>query len=246
MSLAALMAVVVLAFVTEAAVGFGSTVLVVSLGAHLRPVDELLAAFVPLNALLSVFILARTPRAVEALWLARRVLPAVAVGVVAGMLAFRALRGAGALLPVLGACVTALAAWELARGLRGRGTGAPLGRWAGAALLALGGVVHGMFGSGGPLVVYVASREVTDKTRFRATLAALWLTLNVVLVTNYAAAGMLTRERATTSAALLPALVAGALLGDRVHGRVDARRFRSMTYAVLLAAGLALLARSAR
>jgi uncharacterized membrane protein YfcA len=42
------------------------------------------------------------------------------------------------------------------------------------ALLIIGGIVHGMFSTGGPLVVIYASRTLPDKGQFRATLCLLW------------------------------------------------------------------------
>ncbi|MGL5084437.1 MAG: sulfite exporter TauE/SafE family protein, partial [Clostridium sp.] len=45
-------------------------------------------------------------------------------------------------------------------------------------LIFFGGVVHGAFSCGGPLVVVYATKNIKDKTSFRATLCALWSTLN--------------------------------------------------------------------
>ena len=63
------------AFVTEAIVGFGSTVLTVTLGAYVLGIDALLARFVPLNMLLSLMILARSAKLVEGRLIVSSVLP---------------------------------------------------------------------------------------------------------------------------------------------------------------------------
>ena len=93
------------------------------------------------------------------------------------------------------------------------------------------------------MVVYFASREIADKRRFRSTLSALWLVLNVVLVTSYAVQGAVTRETMTMSAWLLPVLVVSVFLGEHIHGRVRERPFRLAVFVLLLLAGGVLLVR---
>jgi uncharacterized membrane protein YfcA len=56
-------------------------------------------------------------------------------------------------------------------------------------ILVVGGMVHGAFASGGPLVVLYASKTLTDKGSFRATLCLLWTTLNTLLLINYLRSG---------------------------------------------------------
>lgn len=241
----ALFAIVFAAFVTEATVGFGSTILTVTLGGHLREVEGLLAVFVPLNVLLSALLLARSARLVEGGLLARVVLPPVGAGMLLGMLMFRQ---QGALLVQLGfgLFVVSLALIELGRTLMAAAgaPSAPLSRPAELGMLALGGLIHGLFGSGGPVIVYVLSRRLTDRSAMRATLSALWLGLNVVLVANYAAMGRLTASSLRETALLLPALGLGLAVGNRLHHRLPERPFRLLVYVVLLLAGGSLAVRT--
>lgn len=245
MSLALLALVVLLAFSVEAVVGFGSTVLAVTLGAQLMPVDVLLPAFVPLNLALSAVLVARHARDVDGRLLGRRVLPFVGAGMVVGMGLFR-LGSAASLEIALAGFVVTLAVVELARLRRAESAEAQkLAPAAAAALLGVGGVAHGLFGSGGPMVVYVASRELAGKARFRATLSALWLVLNAVLVAGYAQQGLIGRASIGRSLALVPSLLAAIPLGEWLHRRLPEARFRPIVYVVLLVAGLSLAARHA-
>ncbi len=113
-----------------------------------------------------------------------------------------------------------------------------------AILLFLGGIVHGAFATGGPLVVIYASRVLPDKARFRATLCLLWATLNTILVIDFARGSMFTRGFLARFAAMLPFLAAGVLVGERIHHRVDARIFGRIVAFVLLAVGIVMLAGS--
>lgn len=241
--LLALALIVCAAFAVESALGFGSTVIVVSLGARVLPVRALLPVFVPLNLALSLWLAGRNRGDIDRGLLGRRVLPLMLLGMPAGMLLVRRLSEATTR-RVLGGLVVTLAVAQLARLARARGDEAaePPGP-VGAALLAAAGVVHGMFGAGGPLAVYVVGRALPEKGRFRATLSALWLALNAVLVGGYLYEGAVDARSLQTTAALAPALAVGIAAGEWLHGRVPDRAFRLGVYAVLLAVGAALLAR---
>ena len=227
-------AIALAAFAIEGALGFGATVTIASLGAQVVPLRELLPAFVPLNLALSCWLVARGHRAVAWRVLGRELAPPIACGVALGLVGFRVASGA-VLLRVFAAFVVGLALLALVRP-----TSRELPRRAGLVLLALGGVVHGLFGTGGPLVVYVARRRITEPRAFRATLAVVWLALTPVLGASYAAAGLYRAPVGRLVAVLALALVPGLALGETLHRRLPAARFQTAVWLVLLAAGVAL------
>lgn len=257
---AALIAIAVSAFAVESAIGFGATVIMVALAANFIAIDALLPAFVPVNMILSAYIVARDFKVIDARALLLRVLPPMLVGLPIGMLALakvdeRILKIAFAVFVIL------LSAVEVARLLRAEravhaasaapaaGAASPRGRRAGLALdlglLVIGGAVHGAFGTGGPMAVYVAAKRLGDDRRvFRATLAALWLMLNVALVATFAVRGALGRASLETSALLLPGLAVGTLIGSWAHPRIPQRAFRFGVFVMLAAAATVLIIRS--
>lgn len=238
----ALVLIVLLAFAVEAAAGFGSTVVTVTLAAQIMPVDAVLARFVPVNVLLSLYLVARYRRAVDLRLLARRVLPWMGVGMAAG-LAIAHFASPGWVKVAFALFVVVLSALEL-RALRRGGSAAPLGAGTAGGALVGAGVVHGMFACGGPLVVWVVGREVDDKATFRATLSALWLLLNVVLLVGYLLGGQLDGGTLKESALLVAPLAAGIFVGERVHDRLSPARFRAGVFLLLLIAASVLLVRS--
>ena len=247
-----LVAIVLCAFATEAAIGFGATLIAISLGSLLAPIDELLHAVVPLNAILSAVVALRARRHIDPRLLFLRVLPAMALGLPIGMFAFARLP-AGVMQRALGVFVLTLSALELVKRIRaGKRASAsdppeaaesPLPRWAALLLLFLGGVVHGAFATGGPPVVYVCGRLVKDKRVFRGTLSALWLLLNSVLLVTYARGGHLGAASLRRSAELAPGLVLGLIAGEIAHGRIPERAFRTVVFAMLSVVGLVLAIR---
>jgi uncharacterized membrane protein YfcA len=240
----ALLAVVALAFTVETVVGFGATVVVVSLGGLFVPLELLLPTFVPVNLALSCWLVGRNLRAVQWSLLGRRLLPALLVGMAVGMGLLAGLPSRR-MLVVLGAFVVGLSIREL---MAMRRVDAPtpeaLSGPAAALVLASGGVVHGVFGTGGPLIVFVLARQLHEKGAFRATLAVIWVLLNGLLVLGYLFGDRLNGNTLRGSAALLVALLVGLVVGQRVHDRVDAVRFRKGLFSMLLVAGLVLALRS--
>jgi uncharacterized protein len=241
--LAALFAVGLLAFATEAAIGFGSTLLAVTLGSHLVGLDELLPAFVPLNMVISIALLVRHRHRVDVRLLVREVAPWLAAGAALGLLLFR-LPARDAIEMAFGLGVTTLAAIELSHA--GRADAArPLPTATGRAFLTGGGVAHGVFGAGGPLIVYVLRRRLGDKGAFRASLAAVWLALNATLIVNYASLGLFTADTLIYGGAIGAAVLPGYVVGERLHRALPADRFWRLVCVVLLAAGLSLAVRAA-
>ena len=51
-------------------------------------------------------------------------------------------------------------------------------------ILLLAGVIHGMFVSGGALLVVYAAQVLKEKEEFRATLAPVWVVLNSILLVS--------------------------------------------------------------
>lgn len=240
MDLLLLAGVVALGFTVEAALGFGATLVAVSLGSGFMPLEEILPAFVPLNMALSLLIVARHRSQVELRFLLGRLLPFMVLGLPLGFLAF-------SLLPELVLrrifavfLLTLIASdlWQLYSPKVGRG---PLPRAAEVPLLLLGGAIHGAFGTGGPIAVYVSKHALREKGPFRATLSALWLLLNTLVVGGYAYRGLLGAASAQRSLSLVPALGLGLILGEVIHRRVNTELFRRLVLGMLFVVALSLL-----
>jgi len=240
-ALFALTCIALVSFLSETVVGFGSTILAVTMGANFYPIHVLLPVIVPVNLLLSIYLVTRHHDAIDLRVLLRRILPFMGLGMPIGLFIFT-LRENRALQIGFAAFVLVLAGLELYRLLvHHRRPTRPLPFVGGALLLLAGGVIHGIYGSGGPMAVYFTSREIHDKRRFRSTLSLLWLLLNIVLLCSYAATGVLTLETAKLSLVLLAPLVVALVAGEIIHGRVQERPFRVLVYLLLLGAGGILL-----
>lgn len=231
------------ALLVEAALGFGSSVIVATLGAQLGPLDRVMPAFITVNLALSAWVTATSWRDIDRALLLRLVLPLASVGLALGF----ALGGAAdrpAARAAFGAGVAVLSALELVRAVAPSRDARPLSPVPSAAMILLGGVVHGVFSAGGPLVVYVVARRVGEKRVFRATLSALWLLLNAALVARWVADGTWSSRTARQALLLVPSLLLGSALGAALYRALPQRAFRVAAASVMGAAGLSLLLRT--
>ena len=225
-----------LAFAAEATAGFGSTVIALALGIHLYPLGQLLPVFVPLGLVLSSWLALRGRAHVDRRLLLTRILPWMGLGLAIGLAIFE--RASGELLRrAFGAFVVTLAALELWRLARESTVARELSRPAATAALLGAGVMHGMFSTGGPLLVWALGRSLPGKRAFRATLSCVWLVLGSALTTAYALSGRLDGHSLRATAALVPVLGVAIAAGEWAHQRLDERRFRLVVYTLLLAAG---------
>ena len=231
----ALAAAVIAAGATvQTAIGFGSMVVAVPLAAYFLPVDRVAPLLLPVSLLQTVWIATRHRSGIVAPLLLRRVAPWMLVGMLPA--AWFVGADVAALRPLLGAIILGLAARELL------GVSAPpRSEWTANAAIVAAGFVHGLFATGGPPLVWALARASLDKHQFRATLAAVWVLLNTILVSVMVVDGRITAASALTSASLLPAAAAGIALGQQVHARVDEARFKRVVWAALAVAAAPLL-----
>jgi uncharacterized protein len=226
----------------EAMTGFGGTIIAMTIAANFYPINMLLGVLVPAGFVVCLYIVARYPKAIDLREFSTRILPLAGIGFAVGIAVSDSIEGK-TLKIGFGAFVLCLSIFELVRILRnangGKQTGISLAK--GAIWLIAGGIVQGIYGSGGPLIVYYTSKRIEDKTVFRSTLCSLWIVLNIALVTNLALKGNITAETLKMSVALLPSLIIGIIAGEQLHNRINQRAFRIFIFAILIFAGASLL-----
>jgi uncharacterized membrane protein YfcA len=109
-------------------------------------------------------------------------------------------------------------------------------------VLIIGGIVHGAFASGGPFLVVYASEKIKGKGSFRATMCAVWTTLNTVLLAKYIMTGaFVIRQVAPVYLTALPFLAIGIAAGMYLHKKVSQKLFTVIVNCILLAAGCTML-----
>lgn len=105
----------------------------------------------------------------------------------------------------------------------------------------MAGIIHGMFISGGPLLVIYAVKKINSKEYFRATLAPIWIILNGYLLINQYFTGIITKELAVLLIYTIPSLVIGMIIGSILCKKLSQKTFLKISYVLLLISGIALI-----
>lgn len=108
-------------------------------------------------------------------------------------------------------------------------------------IIILSGIIHGMFISGGSLLVIYAAKKFDDKSVFRATLSAVWVVLNLYLMFIHINQGLMSNEVFTLTLYSVLPLIGGILLGNIIHEKLNQEAFLNITYVLLLVSGFLLL-----
>lgn len=170
----------------------------------------------------------------------RRMVLSIAPLLPLGLLAFSALRQyEGILKLTLGIVITAVALWYIYSTIIRKQDVPKPGKVAVASSLVIGAIVQGMFSTGGPILALYTTGQVEDKGNFRATLSAMWFTLNIeVLLIRLFFMDMYHAEVMLTAVKGIPFIAVGLLAGMFLHKRVNNATFKKIVYLILLAAGI--------
>jgi uncharacterized membrane protein YfcA len=145
------------------------------------------------------------------------------------------------LIAVLGVFLLTYACYGLAR----RGGPPALTRAWVAPIGLAGGAFSALFGTGGVIFALYNAGRIRDKDELRATNAAMIMFSALLRIVLFVGAGLLAQEGLVATALILaPAMLAGFRLGAGLHARVPAAGVVKAVYALLVIAGLTLLARS--
>ncbi|MGB3050561.1 MAG: sulfite exporter TauE/SafE family protein [Polyangiales bacterium] len=235
--------VVVTAYAVQTATGFGGMLVCVTLGAQLIGLEEVIRLMVPLSFLQTGYIAIRHRDGIDWGLLLKRVVPLMGLGMGCAFLLLTQVGGPWLGL-AFGVMVLVLSARDLHQ-LRAANAALhkPVSKAASVAALLSAGVIHGIYASGGPMLVYAVGREGLTKKEFRSTLSMMWIILNVILVARFLLAGDYDRNVALDIILLVPTVPLGIIVGEWVRHKVDERTFKMAVLVLLIAAAISLIVR---
>lgn len=234
-----LILVLVFAHTVETVLGFGATIITLALGIYIFPLDTILPVLVVLGLLQSLWLVVRWFKYIRWRVLLLHILPSVAVGMAIGIYYRTLVADYRQLIVLLGIFIMAASLLEIIMIYRTRAAGGSLPWYLGWPILITGGIFHGIYALGGPLIIYYSSRELKEPAEFRATISMLWLILAVILVINLYSIGQINATTLTTTGIVLPGLILGIFFGSRMKFRT--LPFKVLIYVLLFIAGLLLL-----
>lgn len=117
----------------------------------------------------------------------------------------------------------------------------PMGHWLSAVILIGAGIIHGMFASGGALLVVYLAATYHNKYTFRANVAAVWSCLNLFLMFKDFEKGMFNAQALHLMLIAIIPLLLAVYIGNKIHSRINQRMFNYSTYGLLLLSGAMIL-----
>ena len=117
----------------------------------------------------------------------------------------------------------------------------PMSHWLSAVILIGAGIIHGMFASGGALLVVYLAATYHNKYTFRANVAAVWSCLNLVLMFKDFEKGMFNAQAFHLMLIAIIPLLLAVYIGNKIHSRINQRMFNYSTYGLLLLSGAMIL-----
>lgn len=233
---------VLISYTTLAIAGFGSVIIAITLGAHLYPIEVLLPILVPLTPFVNLYITVKYRKKIDTFVLFRRIIPFMGIGLLVGVCVFHFIQGM-LLKRLFGFLVVFLSIKELYRLSTKKPTPSSASNLVSNLYIFSAGIIHGIYASGGPLLVYAINKLGLNKSSFRSTLSSLWLLLNIVLISFYIVSGKITAASIKSTGMLLPIVMIGLVVGEILHQHINEHFFKIFVFVILLFSGISILIR---
>lgn len=235
--------VVVLAYATNAGIGIGAAIVAVTLGSNFIDVFELLPIILPLSVITTGYLAVRERHNIEMNLLFRRIIPNMGLGMGLGIILMPFLDGMN-LKAILGVLVILLSVWQLLNLFVVKSSPKPVSSVKSGLFQLLAGIVHAIYTTGGPLLAYSVSRCNLPKKTFRATMCAVLVLLNLLLIVAFSIAHRFNAETLKTTLPLIIALPVGIKAGEWIYNRFSEKTFKLTVYLILIGSGISLLVNS--
>jgi len=160
-------------------------------------------------------------------------LPAAWLGIGIGILIVRAVEPE--YIKLLASLVVIVAALLLMRGWRPKHAHDPA---AGPVAGLLSGILSPTTGMDGTPVVFLLSSRDYSVSAFRSTITVYYYLIIPVTIVALVQQGLLGREDFVRSLAVVPPVVLGTMIGQRLVRRLSVERFRTIVFGLLLVSGL--------
>mgnify|MGYP001233579626 CR=1 FL=1 len=226
--------VVFMANIVEGITGFAGTMLAMPVSMLLIGVEEAKVVLNIVAIIVSLNIAARSWREMNRKEVVK-ITGFMLIGIVVGIYLFSVLPS-GVLMKIYGALIICVAIRGLAVKKEMKiSDGGLIG------VLFLAGVIHGMFLSGGALLVIYAVNALKEKSVIRATLAPVWIILNTLMLIQGGISGQVTGKMMGLTGVCVIPVFAAIIIGNALHKRIRQEVFVKLTYVLLVVSGITLL-----
>ena len=232
--------IVLAAYTLFGITGFGSSITAVPLLAQFFPLTFVVPLMVLFDLGASLILGGRNRAAIDRRELLR-IVPFMLAGIAVGTSLLLHVPQRWLML-ALGVFVLAYAAW----GMAGRVSNKPLSPWWAIPIGGGGGIASALFGTGGPVYAIYLARRLPDKAALRATVTTVVSLSGITRLLVFVLAGFYFQQGVLPWVLLLmPFMLGGLWLGNRLHDVLPVTRVVQALWTVLLVGGASLVVRSA-
>ena len=233
--------IILLSHTTEAMCGFGNIIISLTLGAFILPIQSLLPILVPLSLVLSTYIVIKYFRFINYSLLLNRIIPIMSIGMVLGYFLTYYISG-DIVKKFFGLLIIIYSVRELYNLKFGiNKTQGNMSTIKSISWMFFGGITHGIYASGGPLLVYSISENKLEKMVFRVTLSSVWLILNIGLSLIFYQSGKITGNSLILLLQFLPAVPIGIIMGEFIHKKISEYKFKIVIFCILTISGISFI-----
>ena len=227
--------IITAAYIVRGIAGFGSGLIAIPLLAFFLPLSVAVPIVVLLDYLSSFSQGMKNHEAIE--WKEIiPLLPYTLIGIFTALFVFKYV-DANLLPKIMGVFIIVFAIYTLlsvsVKSGYSRNWAAPAGGF--------GGLIGTLFGTGGPFYVIYLKLRGLDKTRFRATFAAIFIMDGTVRLFGYIGLGFFNGRTLPLVAVTIPVMAVALWLGGRIHTSLSQQAFQRAISVLLIASGFVLI-----
>ena len=236
--------IMVFAYMTQAITGFGAIIISVTISSFFFSISALTPILVPLTLFVTIYLAMRSFQKIEWRFIVYKVLPFIASGMLLGFLITKYYTQLNLKLP-FSMLVVFISIVEIIKLISKKIISLTkfLEKIPSYVWVIISGIIHGLYASGGPFLVYGLSKVKFDKAVFRATLSAIWCFLNFTLTVMYLMNGNINKEVGSKILFFIPTVLLGTFLGNVLHNRISEKKFSLLVFTTLFFSGMVLLIR---
>ena len=105
----------------------------------------------------------------------------------------------------------------------------------------ISGLLGGLYGIGGPPLIFYFQQKKLNKDQFRITLLSIFSIMTFIRVLYYIGLDILTAELLMTTLVILPFSLSGLAIGNFMHKKIDEKTFKTIVATVLAISGFMLI-----
>ncbi len=108
-------------------------------------------------------------------------------------------------------------------------------------IIILAGIIHGLFATGGPILIIYISKKIYDKSVFRVTVSTIWIFLNTIIVVESMMNQSFALSSFTHSILLAIPLFIGILIRNKVHHMMNQALFYKLINVLIIILGIMMI-----